>query len=257
MNKRNIVTLLTDFGDYYPGVMKGVILKYSPEAEIIDITHSVEPQNIHQGAFLLLNSYKHFPPSIHVAVVDPGVGTERDAVIVECDEHIFIAPDNGVIYPACEEAGTKNIWRIREESIVEYSIAISKTFHGRDVFAPATACYLNGIVEKIAERKRKLQKIDIFDYSVNNREAKCRVLFIDRFGNAVTNLRKEVIEDINPKAFYMCGQKFPLVKSYSDVGKGERLSIIGSFGTLELSLREGDVSKSMKISSGWLNLEFD
>jgi len=257
MNEKKIVTLLTDFGDYYPGVMKGVILKYSPETKIIDITHSVEPQNIYQGAFLLLNSYRYFPPSIHVAVVDPGVGTERDAVIVECDEHSFIAPDNGVIYPACEEAGIRTVWRIREEAITEYSSAISKTFHGRDVFAPAIACYIHGNVDKIAERMKKLQKIDIFDYSISDQEAKCRVLYIDRFGNAVTNLKKEVVEDINPKAFYVSGQKFPLVNNYSDVGKGEKLSIIGSFDTLELSLREGDLSKSTKISSGWINLEFD
>jgi len=249
-----LVTLITDFGDYYPGVMKGIILKHIPDLRIIDITHSVEPQNVLQGAFLLYNSYRYFPPSIHVAVVDPGVGGRRDAILVECKNHVFVAPDNGILYPSAAEDRMENIWKIREEKI---DMEISSTFHGRDVFAPAVCHYIKGEIEEIAEKKKNIVEMDIFDCEIEESRIKCRIIFIDRFGNAITNLRKEIINELNPKAFYMAGQKFPLVKSYSDVGKGSPLSIIGSFNSLELSIREGNASEKFNLRSGLTELEFE
>jgi hypothetical protein len=252
--KNKIVTLLTDFGDYYPGVMKGVILKSVPDVKIVDITHSVEPQNVNQGAFLLLNSYHFFPPSVHVAVVDPEVGGRRNAIIVECKEHVFIGPDNGILYPACKDAGIKRIWRIREEKI---GMQISRTFHGRDVFAPAVIYVLKGSIGRIAEKERSMKELDLFDYKIGEKAIECKVLFIDRFGNAITNLKREVVEEITPKGFYLGKQRFPLVEKYSDVSKGSSLSIIGSFDTLELSVREGDASKTFNIKSGLIKLGLD
>jgi S-adenosylmethionine hydrolase len=95
-----IITLLTDFGDFYPGVMKGVIYSLAPEARIVDITHSIEPQNVFQGAFLLYHSYRYFRNAIHVAVVDPGVGGKRRAIAVKTRNHYFVGPDNGILYPS-------------------------------------------------------------------------------------------------------------------------------------------------------------
>jgi S-adenosylmethionine hydrolase len=109
-----IITLLTDFGDFYPGVMKGVILKINPKAIVIDISHSVEPQNVFQGAFLLYNAYKFFPNAVHIAVVDPGVGGKRKALAFECRNHMFIAPDNGIAYPSAREDGIERIWIVDE-----------------------------------------------------------------------------------------------------------------------------------------------
>jgi len=249
------ITLLTDFGDFYPGVMKGVILKIFPNANIIDITHSIEPQNIMQGAFLLLNSYSFFPPAIHVAVVDPGVGSERKALIVECSDHIFIGPDNGILYPACENAGIERIWGIREDIASRFSGQLSRTFHGRDVFAPAAAFAAMGKIEEIAEPESEMKKIDLFDYRIEGDTVVCRIIFIDRFGNAVTNLRREVVEELNAKGFYINGVKFPLVERYSDVEVDMPLSIIGSFETLELSVRNGDASKRFGLKSGLIKLE--
>lgn len=249
------ITLLTDFGDFYPGVMKGVIIKILPNANIIDITHSIEPQNIMQGAFLLLNSYSFFPPAIHVAVVDPGVGSERKALIVECKDHIFIGPDNGILYPACENEGIEKIWRIREDIASRFSGQLSRTFHGRDVFAPAAAFAAMGKIEEIAEPESEMKKIDLFDYRIEGETVTCRIIFIDRFGNAVTNLRREVVEELNAKGFYINGVKFPLVERYSDVEVDMPLSIIGSFETLELSVRNGDASKRFGLKSGLIKLE--
>lgn len=252
-----LVTLLTDFGDYYPGVMKGVVLNDSPQVNVVDIAHSVEPQNVYQGAFLLLNSYRFFPPCIHIAVVDPGVGSKRRAIIVECEQYSFIGPDNGILYPACSESGIKRIWRIDENKVAQSRSTegeMSATFHGRDVFAPAASCVISGRTEEITEEIEDMQRLHIFDYRVGGNEISCRVLFVDRFGNAVTNLKREAVDQLNPKVFNIGKQKFPLVDSYSDVEKHSPLSVIGSFGTLELSIREGNASEQFGLKSGLLKL---
>lgn len=254
----HLITLLTDFGDYYPGVMKGVILSNTPEVNVVDITHSVEPQNVYQGAFLLLKAYGSFPPCIHVAVVDPGVGSKRRAIIVETSRYTFIGPDNGVLYPACSGSGIKRVWRIEEDKIAQSQggARASSTFHGRDVFAPAASHVIRGLIEQVAEEIgiEDVKPLDIFDYRVEGNEINCRVLFMDRFGNAVTNLKREAVEQLNPKVFNIDKQKFPLANSYSDVEKGSPLSVIGSFDTLELSVREGNASKKFDLKSGWLKL---
>lgn len=247
-----VVTLLTDFGGFYPGVMKGVILKISPDVKIVDITHEVEPQNVFQGAFLLYHSYRYFENAVHVAVVDPGVGGEREAIAVVTEKHIFIGPDNGVLYPSAWEEGIDRVYRIREE-ISELVGELSTTFHGRDIFAPAAALAAIGRFEKYFENKDKIVQLNLFDYKVGEGKVKCRVAFVDRFGNIVTNLRRE---DVKAKAFYLEGIEFPLVKTYSDVGIGEPLALIGSFGTLELSVREGSAASLTGIEKGggWIEL---
>ncbi|HID42657.1 MAG TPA: hypothetical protein EYP30_02595 [Archaeoglobaceae archaeon] len=254
LDKLKLITMLTDFGDYYPGVMKGVILKFIPDIKIIDITHSVEPQNVLQGAFLLYNSYRFFPSAIHMAIVDPGVGSRRDAIVVECRNHVFIGPDNGILFSSAKEDGIERIWKINEERV---DMEISNTFHGRDVFAPAVCYYLRGKIKEIAEKKKSIVETDIFNCEVRENKIKCRIIFTDKFGNAVTNIGKEILDELNPKAFYVSGQKFPLVKSYSDVDKGEALSIVGSFNSLELSVREGKASEKFSLRSGLIELEFE
>jgi len=247
------ITLLTDFGDFYPGVMKGVILKLCPNATIIDITHSIEPQNIYQGAFLLYHSYKFFPDAIHVAIVDPGVGSDRKALIIECKNHIFIGPDNGILYPSAIEDKIKRIWVINEDKTSKVTGVLSSTFHGRDVFAPASAYVLLNKIDDIAEQYNgEIVKLNLFDYKVQEDVIKCRVIYIDKFGNAITNVKEEDIEDA--KGFYYQGVKFPLVNTYSDVEVGKPLALIGSFGTLELSVRNGNAAKMFGFKSGEIEL---
>ncbi len=245
----NIITLLTDFGDFYPGVMRGVILKICPNAKIIDIAHSIEPQNVYQGAFLLYHSYRFFPNAVHVAVVDPGVGSDRKALIIECRNHIFVGPDNGILYPSVVEDGIKRIWVIDEEKTSKITGELSTTFHGRDVFAPASAYAVLGKIEDVAKPyDGEIQSLDLFDYKIDGETIECRILFIDRFGNAVTNVKAEDLEDA--KGFYVNETYIPMVRTYSDVAIGDPLALIGSFGTLELSVRNGSFADAFGVKSG-------
>ncbi|MET1125009.1 MAG: S-adenosyl-l-methionine hydroxide adenosyltransferase family protein [Archaeoglobaceae archaeon] len=246
-----MITLLTDFGDYYPGVMKGVILRINPEARIVDISHSVEPQNVLQGAFLLYHAYRFFPPSIHVAVVDPGVGSERKALAVFCRNHIFVAPDNGICYPAAKEDGIVKICRI-DESISELVGELSTTFHGRDVFAPAAALISLGRRDYL-EEVDEMVKLELYNFEVGE-VVRCKVVYIDRFGNIVTNLPKEFAR---AKGYICSGIVFPMVRTYSDVPRGEPLSLIGSFNTLELSVRDGSAAEVLGVKKGGIDLELE
>jgi len=237
-----IITLLTDFGDFYPGVMKGVILSIAPEAKIVDISHSVEPQNVFQGAFLLYHSYKFFKKAIHVAVVDPGVGGKRKAIVVQTRNHYFVAPDNGIVYPSAAEDGIVKIFEI-DYKISELVGHLSNTFHGRDVFAPCAALLLKGDFRYLREIN-EIKRLDLFDYRRTGRTLICRVAFVDRFGNIVTNVPAKAVEGV--KLFRVSDLIFPMVKTYEDVGLGEPLALIGSFGTLELSIREGNAFELLK-----------
>ncbi len=242
-----IVTLLTDFGEFYPGVMKGVILKVNPKVSIVDITHSVEPQNVLQGAFLLYHSYRFFPNAIHLAVVDPGVGGKREALVFECRNHMFIAPNNGIAYPSARNDGIERVWKIDEAKTSEITGELSNTFHGRDVFAPACAYASIGLLKEIAEPfYGEIVELELFDYVIKGNLVRCKVVFIDRFGNVVTNLKSE---DVGCKFLKFEDVKIPIVRCYEDVEKGEPLALIGSFGTLELSVREGNFSKEFGVKS--------
>ncbi|RLI85466.1 MAG: hypothetical protein DRP01_06165 [Archaeoglobales archaeon] len=242
-----IVTLLTDFGEFYPGVMKGVILKVNPKATIVDITHSIEPQNILQGAFLLYHSYRFFPNAVHIAVVDPGVGGEREALAFECRNHIFMAPNNGIAYPSAVDDGVKSVWRIDEDKTSKVTGELSNTFHGRDVFAPAGAYASIGLLKEVVEPYYgEIVELEIFDYNVEGGNVRCRVVFVDRFGNAVTNLRAK---DVDCRFLIFDGVKIPVVRCYEDVERGEPLALIGSFGTLELSVRDGSFAGEFGVKS--------
>jgi len=249
-----VVTLLTDFGDFYPGVMKGVILGICPNARIVDITHSVERQNVYQGAFLLYHSYRYFLNAVHVAVVDPGVGTDRKALILECRDHVFIGPDNGILIPSAKENGIERVWVIDEVKASKVTGTLSSTFHGRDVFAPSAGYACLGRIEEIAEPyDGKLVEIELYDYEVKENDVRCRVIFVDRFGNAITNLKGEEVR--GAKGFYVHDVYVPLVRNYSDVKEGEPLALIGSFDTLEFSVRNGSFAERFGVRSGTLKFE--
>ncbi|MEM1578525.1 MAG: S-adenosyl-l-methionine hydroxide adenosyltransferase family protein [Archaeoglobaceae archaeon] len=246
-----IVTLLTDFGDFYPGVMKGVILSLAPEAKIVDITHSVEPQNVLQGAFLLYNSYRYFKNAIHVAVIDPEVGGERRAIAVKTRNHFFVSPDNGITYPSAVEDGIIKVFEV-DRRISELVGELSETFHGRDIFAPAAAMLIKKEFRYFREIK-EIKPLNLFNYSLEGKILRCRVIHVDRFGNLITNVPGNVVRDA--KGFYLLGVKFPMVRIYQDVNIGDPLALIGSFGTLEFSIREGNASKSLGIGFGLIEVE--
>ena len=247
-----IVTLLTDFGYYYPGVMKGVIMSMV-NVPVVDITHSIEPQNVYQGAFLLYHAYRYFGKAVHVAVVDPGVGSERRALAVVTKNCTFIGPDNGILYPSASQDGIVGIYEI-SSTVSRLVGELSSTFHGRDIFAPAAALAVRGELLDFCREVSGMLKLDLYDYMVLENTIRCRVAFIDRFGNIVTNVRAE---DLKGKAFYLAGIEFPLVKTYSDVEVGEPLALVGSFNTLELSVREGRASEITGIRRGNVEIELE
>ncbi|NUO07589.1 MAG: SAM-dependent chlorinase/fluorinase [Candidatus Brocadia sp.] len=196
MRQSQTITLLTDFGnqDAYVGIMKGVIAGINPLANIIDICHNTPPQDIFHGAYLLYTSYNYFPKgTIHVAVVDPGVGSRRDVVCVETQEHIFLVPDNGILSFVVQKESPKGIFRVTNNRY--FLPSPSNTFHGRDVFAPVAAHLSLGIKPRqLGNKINKLEQLDIPgpEYKETGK-LEGRIIYIDRFGNLVTNITREHI----------------------------------------------------------------
>ena len=235
------ITLLTDIGWEYAAEMKGKILSINPEAKIVDISHEVKPQNIREGAFILYSIAPHFRRAIHVGVVDPGVGTERKAIIVKCKgNNYFVGPDNGLFMPAARLLGITGIYEIK------MSGDESPVFHGRDVFAPAAAKISKGVkISSIARRMRENPVgLDFGEPLKMGNAIKGKILFIDRFGNIITNIRGEDIkENVFSVKIGMVERKVNLYPSYGYGEKGEIMAVTSSSGFLEISKREGDASK--------------
>jgi hypothetical protein len=244
-----IITLLTDFQDFYPGVMKGVILSILPEARIVDISHAVEPQNVFQAAFLLSAYHDFFRNAVHVVVVDPGVGGEREIILAKNESNFFLAPNNGALSAVIDRC---EVYEVDVRKASRLVGKLSATFHGRDVFAPAAALIASGREELLKPFEGKIKRIQIYDVGIESEWVEFSIPYIDSFGNAVTNLREEIVLELKARGFDLGGIHFPLVEKYEDVGKGEPLSLIGSFGTLEFSVREGNAVKLLGLKTGRL-----
>jgi hypothetical protein len=238
-----IITLLTDFGtaDGYVGEMKGVILTALPDAIVVDISHALAPQDVDAARLTLARVWRRFPRgTIHVVVVDPGVGTRRTALAVESDGRLLVGPDNGVLSPALLNPGARAV-----------ALAVppdaSPTFHGRDVFAPAAAAlargrsvdslgspYAGAIVLRTPEPRR-----------VESGHIAGEVIIIDRFGNAITNLvgRRDMVVEIG-------GREIPMVRTYADVEPGSPLALVGSNGLIEIAIRDGSASTELQLNRG-------
>ncbi len=263
MNRPTIV-LTTDFGtdDIYLGVMKAIIYSMAPDANIIDLTHSIAPQNFKQAAFLLSVSVKYFPKNtIFLTIIDPGVGTARNMIAMKCKDYTFLSPDNGTLSYVLQHYTPDAIYSITEK---EYFLDdISATFHGRDVFAPVAAHLANGLdISKLGERVSPLSLITVPD-------AQCfldaqniwhgEILHIDRFGNIVTSLKAETM-DINP--YHFAKQELNwmfelgsikiryLSQTFADVNIGDYLAYVGSFGYIEIGKRDGNAAKELGIMTG-------
>ncbi|MHA2003175.1 MAG: SAM hydrolase/SAM-dependent halogenase family protein [Candidatus Thorarchaeota archaeon] len=239
-----MIVLMTDFGESeYVGAMKGVILSIAPATQIIDLTHSISPQSVREGAWVLLQNYQHFPHNaIFVCVVDPGVGTGRDAVLVDTTHYMFIGPDNGLMYPAIMQDGIKQIFSL---SIDEHA---SNTFHGRDVFALTAGNLERRVVGRHLGPYKTALDVE-FEFHQDGREGE--VVRIDRFGNIVTNLPSfdygsvslsTNLED-RPVSIMHC-------RTYQD-GPDEGLFVItGSSNTLEISAKNSRASDGLPLKVG-------
>ena len=246
-----ILTLTTDFGlcDHYVGTMKGVILGICPRARLVDISHLVTPFAIAEGAYLIAQAYRYFPPkTVHLVVVDPGVGSDRRPILMEAAGQYFVAPDNGVL--AMIFAREKH--RVRLIANPRYfRQPVSRTFHGRDIFAPVAAHVAAGVA---AARMGKRIADFVFPSFAGPRKTAARtwvgeVLKIDRFGNIVTNFHGDEFPVLEQLAIGRSKAR-RLLGSYAAASRGELFAIAGSSGYLEVSLNQGSAAKRIGCSSG-------
>ncbi len=252
-----VITLTTDFGlaDPYVAEMKAVILRINPDARIVDITHQVEKFNIRNGAFILAAASPYFPKgTIHVAVVDPGVGTKRKPILVETEKDFFIGPDNGVLTLAAKNQGIKHVYEITNPKFMLPKI--SQTFHGRDIFAPAAAYLSKGI--KPSEFGSEIRKFTVPKFAKVAKKSDTligEVIHIDDFGNIITNFTVEHLKALRVKDYVDLRLRdnrltLKLCKAYAEVKAGEPLAIIGSHDFLEISVNMGSAAQAFKVKIG-------
>ncbi|HEU4872964.1 MAG TPA: SAM-dependent chlorinase/fluorinase [Pyrinomonadaceae bacterium] len=239
-----MITLLTDFGtaDYFVGAVKGAILSVNPKAVIADITHEIPPQDIEAGAFTLLACYQTFPAgTIHVAVVDPGVGSERRPIVVSANEQFFVGPDNGIFSYICDRESSHRTFHITSEKYFRPSP--SSTFHGRDIFAPVAAALSKGVKpEKLGREIDDEVRLDSLDRVT-------RIIHIDRFGNCITNITRD---ELKPGAGLQINGKTirNFRKFYGEELDSKPFAIWGSAGFLEISVNGGSAAKKLGIKRG-------
>ena len=237
-----LITLTTDFGNRegYPAAMKGMIYTLAPEARIVDITHEIRPQNLYEAAFILEINVFFFPPgTVHVVVVDPGVGTDRRPLVGRIGEQTIVAPDNGVITRLllrAEREGWKTAF-VHADKPAYWRGEISSTFHGRDIFAPLGAHLAAGVPMKALGRPiLNPIRLPVQNPQRTSDGVRGEVIHVDHFGNAITNLRAEDLaglEDVQVQAF---GQTIDgLVRTFSDRPKGSLLALWDSSGYLMVS----------------------
>ncbi len=246
-----LITLTTDFGSIYPAAMKGVILSINPRATIVDITHNVPHADIRAGAFALYSVTPYFPKgTVHIAVVDPGVGTARNSIVISAGGHFFVGPDNGLLVPAASRLGYMQIRRITNFGLLG---DVSATFHGRDVFARIGAYLSEGMsLEDVGETTLDYVHLDYGTVEVGYNFISGHIIYIDDFGNVITNIKasdafKKFRIEEHVKVF---GNSIPFLETYGYAGKGELLALIGSHDFLEIAVNESSAAKLLKIKCG-------
>lgn len=250
-----LITLTTDFGlhDAYAGTLKGVIHRICPSARIVDLTHDIEPGNIRAAAFTLLTATPFFPPkTLHVAVVDPGVGSRRAALAIRTRHAVFIGPDNGLFEPALRGQTILDCRHIQNPALC--LAERSRTFHGRDVFAPVAAHLARGVAfSKVGPRCA--QRVDL-PWPQPDRAGTTlhgEVVHVDRFGNAITNLPNAWLEAAAPpEAHVQAGRtrRIPIGSCYLSVPEGAPLAIAGSSGFLEVAVNRGSAAEKLRLTVG-------
>ena len=249
MKRSGIITLTTDFGetDSYVGAMKGVILSIAPGAKLVDITHNVSPGNIEEASFILKAAVPYFPPgTVHLAVVDPGVGSSRRPILVKSSGQLFVGPDNGLFTDFIH--GKAQVIHLTKKKF--FLKRISNTFHGRDIFAPAAArLSLGKNPEEMGDPVRNPVLLKREMPKKTRDGIKGRVIHIDRFGNLITNIPESMLPK-NP-LIRIAGREIKgLSKSYTGGRKGGPIAIIGSSWLLDISIRDKSAARELKARVG-------
>ena len=258
MREQNVcISLITDFGFDSPfvGVMKAVLISRCPNARIVDLFHNVAAYNVDEGGFWLLHSYRYLPSgTVHVAVVDPGVGSVRRILAASYDGHLFLAPDNGLLHQAF--AGLQDI-EYRELDLPRLGETLqlplaSATFHGRDIFAPVAAALATGQVEfgELGNTVTDLVPARIGQVIKIGNEINGAVISIDHYGNIITNIKGELLNSDSEAWVECAGRRFQIKRTYSDAQAGEDIALVNSFGVLEIARAQGSAADRLNVNRG-------
>jgi S-adenosylmethionine hydrolase len=250
-----IITLTTDFGteDWFVGTMKGVIGTIGPKATVVDITHAIASGDIRAGAFALAASYKYFPRgTVHVAIVDPGVGTKRRAIGIQTERYFFVGPDNGVLSFALRSEKIKAVRALQNKAY--FLEPVSQTFHGRDVFAPVAALLARGVqIAMFGPAVTNFVRLDWPEPKLHGNSIEGEVIYIDKFGNAIMNIPATTMASLGLKNFELFkGRKriCMLATHYQAVPAGRAVAVPGSSGYLEIAVNGGKASAMLGLHPG-------
>jgi len=250
-----IITLTSDFGtrDAYVGIMKGVMLGIAPSARLVDLSHDIAPQAVLVGALVLRSAVEFFPPhTVHLAVVDPGVGSSRLPIAVVTERGTLVGPDNGLLYPSATALGIREVRRLENEKL--FRPEVSQTFHGRDVFAPVAAHLAAGVpAGELGARVDGLQPLHVPAARRDATGVSGEVIYVDHFGNLITNIRADHLSTFPAQNLSVSIGQVSLpapVSSYSAVDPGQPLVIISSWGHLEVAVRNGDAARHFSAGAG-------
>jgi len=257
-----MLTLASDFGSPYPAAMKGVVLQRS-DARLVDVAHDLPRQDVRAAAFWCRETLPYFPPAVHLVVVDPGVGTDRDAVVVRAGDHALVAPDNGVVLPSARRIASAANAAV-ECFRYEYEDPASSTFHGRDVFAPAAAAVHEGGVDAVEsldatthleslppdEPAETVADCRFPEATLDGGDARGEVLAVDDFGNAITNVPGSVLDGRGGETVAVNGISASVARAFADVEPGERLVTVGSHGFVECDVNRGRGDDAFGLAPG-------
>jgi len=248
-----LVTLTTDFGltDPFVGVMKGVIARAAPGVTIIDVTHGIPPQDVLAGALVLEQALPYFPAgTVHVAVVDPGVGTDRPALCIELHTGVLLGPDNGVLSLAAPPGAIRRIVHCTEERF--FLSPRSTTFHGRDVFAPLAAALASGTgVAALGAEVGDMERLEVPAPVQHGGVIRGEVIYIDHFGNLVTNVREQMLAGLRRVRIGIRDARVAGVSgSYAAAPAGAPVAVVNSWGLLEIAVRDGSARERLGAGIG-------
>jgi S-adenosylmethionine hydrolase len=247
-----VITLTTDFGlaDGYVGIMKGVILGIAPQVRLVDLSHDIAAHNVRQAACILARAAPYFAPgTIHLAVVDPGVGTERRPLLVQTGRAQYVGPDNGVFTCALAEPDAQ-AWVLNRPAY--WLPAVSRTFHGRDIFAPVAAYLARGVLpEELGQRISDPMRLPLpLPTRHTDGHISGQVVYTDRFGNLITDIPAAWVAEGRWRC-QIAGQEIAgISQTYAQAERGALVALIGSAGTLEIAVREGNAAQRLGVKVG-------
>lgn len=249
-----MITLTSDFGltDSYVAEMKGVILSINPNATLIDVTHEIQKFNVRMGAFVLASVASYFPKgTIHLAVIDPGVGTERRAIVIQTKQGYFVGPDNGVLILAAQQQGIEHIYELSNPKYMRSEL--SSTFHGRDVFAPVAAHLDKGVdPSEFGPKVTDAVKPEFVSIKQSNGSFLGEVLHIDGFGNIITNVNQTLVPTAEKAIVQLPATRIEIkfAKTYAQAKPEEPIVLIGSHGFMEIALNQASAAEKLHVKTG-------